>query len=216
MVLGKPEIVKNWAGKDQNVYRRELLYQEIWNFPITEVAKKYAVSDVMIHKVCREMEIPTPPVGYWAKKHAGQDISIPPLPPSNCRCIKFGFRSPKKSSGLVASNHLGTGHAVINTNDDIIRVIEDEKKQKEEHRRCYNEEVSRTIELLNQAEDYAIACKIRELVAAEEQKGSADATWIAWAKAKADWYDPTIATIDRFFGRRIHKRSAEQKEIHKI
>lgn len=68
MALGKPEIVKSWAGKDQNVYRREVLYQEVWNFPITEVAKKYAVSDVTIHRVCREMEIPTPPVGYWAKK----------------------------------------------------------------------------------------------------------------------------------------------------
>jgi hypothetical protein len=55
MVLGKPEIVKSWAGKDQNVYRREVLYQEVWNFPVTEVAKKYAVSDVTIHKICREM-----------------------------------------------------------------------------------------------------------------------------------------------------------------
>ena len=66
-VLGKPEIVKSWAEKDQNVYCREVLYQETWNFPITEVAKKCTVSDVIIHRVYREMEIPTPPVGYWAK-----------------------------------------------------------------------------------------------------------------------------------------------------
>jgi hypothetical protein len=95
MTLGKPEIVKSWAGKEQNVYRREVLYQEIWNFPITEVAKKYAVSDVMIHKVCREMDIPTPPVGYWAKKQAGKEVSVPPLPPSGCRCMKFRIRSRK-------------------------------------------------------------------------------------------------------------------------
>ena len=51
MVLWKPEIVKSWAGKDQNVYRREVLYQEIWNFPITEVAKKYAVSEARASSV---------------------------------------------------------------------------------------------------------------------------------------------------------------------
>ena len=96
MVLGKPEIVKSWAGKDQNVYRRELLYQEIWNFLITEVAKKYVVSDVTIHRVCSEMEIPTPPVGYWVKKHSGQEVAVPPLPPSTGRCMKFGLRSQKK------------------------------------------------------------------------------------------------------------------------
>lgn len=38
MMLGKPVIIQNWAGKEQNVYRREVLYQEIWNFPVTEVA----------------------------------------------------------------------------------------------------------------------------------------------------------------------------------
>lgn len=64
MEHGKTEIVRGWNGKIQNVYRREVLYQEVWNYPITEVAKKYAVSDAAIHKVCRSMEIPTSPVGY--------------------------------------------------------------------------------------------------------------------------------------------------------
>ena len=47
-MLGKAEIVRGWNGKIQNVYRREVLYQEVWNHPITEVAKKYAVSDASI------------------------------------------------------------------------------------------------------------------------------------------------------------------------
>ena len=89
--------------------------------------------------------------------------------------------------------------------------MEEERKRKEEQRLRYNEEVSKTNELLNQAEDYETACKIRAMVAAEERKGTADAEWIAWAKAKADWFDPTVATSDRFFGRRKHKLKREQK-----
>lgn len=204
MVLGKPEIVRSWAGKVQNVYRREVLYQEVWNFPITEVAKKYAVSDVTIHRVCREMEIPTPPVGYWAKKQAGQEVMIPPLPPSTGRCMKLGLRSRgQNESGMTAQ-------------EEVSQRIEEEKKRREEQRRRYNEEVVRTKELLNQAEDYEIACKIRAMVAVEEQKGTADAEWIAWAKAKADWFDPTVATSDKFFGRRNHKQHADRKILRQL
>lgn len=207
MVLGKPEIVKSWAGKDQNVYRREVLYQEIWNFPITEVAKKYAVSDVTIHRVCREMEIPTPSVGYWAKKQSGQEVAIPPLLPSTGRCIKFGLRFQKKD--IVSA-------AYTVEQENFAQRIEAEKQQKEQQRRRYNEEVARLNELLNQAEDYEIACKIRVMVAAEEEKEDADTMWITWAKAKADWFDPTVAAKDTFFGKRNHKLNMDQKMLHKI
>ena len=207
MVLGKPEIVKNWAGKDQNVYRREVLYQEVWNFPVTEVAKKYAVSDVTIRKICRAMEIPTPPVGYWSKKQAGQELTIPPLPPTQGSCMKFGLRpnDPTESSSFAATAR--TEH---------LQGVEEERKRKEEQRLRYNEEISRTKELLNQAEDYEIACKIRAMVAVAEQKGAADAEWAAWAKAKADWYDPTVAARDRYFGIRKHKLCPEQKSFRPI
>ena len=129
MTLEKPEIVKSWTGMDQNVYRREVLYQEIWNFPVTEVAKKYAVSDVTIHKVCREMEIPTPPVGYWAKKQAGQEVAIPPLPPSTGRCMKFGLRSHKQKVLPSAYTTVQEGAA---------QRIEGERNRKEQQRRRYN------------------------------------------------------------------------------
>lgn len=54
------------------------------------------------------------------------------------------------------------------------------------------------------------------MVAAEEEKMVADAEWIAWAKAKAGWFDPTVAAKDRFFGRRKHKLKMEQKKLHQI
>lgn len=54
-------------GRAYNVYHRETLYQEVWSMPVTEVAKRYKVSDVAIHKVCKSLDIPMPPQGYWAK-----------------------------------------------------------------------------------------------------------------------------------------------------
>ena len=39
--------------------------------------------------------------------------------------------------------------------------------------------------------------------------------WIAWARKKADWYDPTIARSDEFFGKRKHEENAEKKQLRK-
>ena len=61
-------------GKTYNVYEREKLYKEVVEMPVTEVAKRYRLSDVMIHKICISLEIPTPTLGYWAKLRAGKPV----------------------------------------------------------------------------------------------------------------------------------------------
>ena len=76
--LGEAEVQESWGGRMENVYRRKVLYQEVWQFPVTEVAKKYSVSDVTIHKICKSLNIPTPPPGYWAKRRAGKEVTIVP------------------------------------------------------------------------------------------------------------------------------------------
>lgn len=50
-------------------------------------------------------------------------------------------------------------------------------------------------------------------MAAEEERKVVDAEWIARAKTKADWFDPTVVVHDKIFGRRNNKRSAEQKRL---
>jgi hypothetical protein len=79
-------------GQTHNVYNREVLYKEIWAAPVTEVAKKYRVSDVAIHKVCKALEVPNPPAGYWAKVRAGKPVSVIPLPKSDKPTQKTGVR----------------------------------------------------------------------------------------------------------------------------
>jgi len=62
-------------------YDREHLYKEIWTEPARRVATRYGVSDVAIAKVCRQLNIPKPPRGYWAKKAAGQTVPRRPRLP---------------------------------------------------------------------------------------------------------------------------------------
>lgn len=83
-------------GQTFNIYNREELYREVWKLPVTEVAKRYGVSDVSIHKVCKSLNIPTPPAGYWAKRKAGKPVPSPtPLPVGNYPKQKEGVRTAK-------------------------------------------------------------------------------------------------------------------------
>lgn len=62
------------------VFTRQTFYELVWSKPITHVAKDFALSDVAIHKICRKHGIPTPPLGWWAKKQAGKPVERTPLP----------------------------------------------------------------------------------------------------------------------------------------
>lgn len=98
------------------------------------------------------------------------------------------------------------------------RKQEEEKKLREERRISYNAEVDRTIGLVNTAQDYDIACKIRAYILVMQSKENIDdktAAMIYWAKKKADWFDPTIARTDEFFDKREHAKKEEEKVLKK-
>ncbi len=76
-----------------NTYNRTALYNEVWTKPVTEVAKQYGVSDVAIHKVCKALNVPTPPPGYWARVKAGANLTRPPLPNSKEKMVVVGART---------------------------------------------------------------------------------------------------------------------------
>ena len=59
---------------------RDVLYQEVWAEPVRTLADRYGVSDVALAKICKKMAIPLPGRGYWAKKKAGQEVPVKPLP----------------------------------------------------------------------------------------------------------------------------------------
>jgi hypothetical protein len=64
------------------IYDREKLYKEVWAEPMSQLSKKYGLSDVGLAKICKKLEIPRPEMGYWAKLQAGKRVEKPPkLPP---------------------------------------------------------------------------------------------------------------------------------------
>lgn len=63
-------------------YSRAEFHELVWSKPITSLAKDFGLSDVALHKICRKHGIPTPPVGWWAKKTSGKAVAIAPLPPT--------------------------------------------------------------------------------------------------------------------------------------
>lgn len=59
---------------------REELYERIWSSPMTQVAAELGISDVALAKRCKKLNVPKPPVGYWAKVAAGQTPKKQALP----------------------------------------------------------------------------------------------------------------------------------------
>ena len=105
------------------------------------------------------------------------------------------------------------------------RLEEERRKREEEARRQAEiqkrkeDEVRRTRELINLAEDYRIACEIRQYIAAVARQKDITpetAAWIEWANRKADWYDPIVAAEDEYLGRREHSKAKEEKDLDKM
>lgn len=76
-----------------NTYNREKLYEEVWTKPVVQVAVKYGVSDVAIHKICKSLNVPVPPRGYWARLRAGEKMKKPLLHATKGIFEKTGLKS---------------------------------------------------------------------------------------------------------------------------
>jgi len=59
---------------------RKELYDLVWTEPMSTLCKRFGLSDNGLRKHCKAMDIPTPPMGYWAKIKAGYKVKITPLP----------------------------------------------------------------------------------------------------------------------------------------
>jgi hypothetical protein len=62
------------------IVKREELYEQVWSKPLRDVAREYRVSDVALKKICRKLDVPVPPQGFWARKAVGREGPRPPLP----------------------------------------------------------------------------------------------------------------------------------------
>ena len=108
---------------------REALHRLVWETPGTHLAKRFGVSDVALVKICRRLEVPRPPPGWWARKAAGRKVRIAPLPeakpgtpdrveirptPKSANGLRERIRDAADSLGPIAApDRLTRPHALI-------------------------------------------------------------------------------------------------------
>ncbi|MEY9419456.1 hypothetical protein ABIF69_005898 [Bradyrhizobium japonicum] len=59
---------------------REELYAQVWTTPISRLSAQYGLSGNGLAKICRRLDVPYPPRGYWARKEAGKKVTQMALP----------------------------------------------------------------------------------------------------------------------------------------
>lgn len=94
------------------------------------------------------------------------------------------------------------------------RKYQEEEERKEKIRNAKKNEAQKVKELVNLAEDYRIACEIRNYINAiscQDKLSDEMKDWIKWASKKADWFDPIIDKEDEILGKREHQESLENK-----
>ncbi|HPI31164.1 MAG TPA: hypothetical protein PLC90_10115 [Bacteroidales bacterium] len=62
----------------QKLSRKEL-YDLVWSTPMSTLAKKYAITDSGLRKICLRMQIPLPGFGYWMKIKYNKPVQIKKL-----------------------------------------------------------------------------------------------------------------------------------------
>ena len=72
---------------------------KMWSAPTTQVATELGISDVALAKRCKKLNVPKPPLGYWAKVAAGQKPEKMPFAPDADQC----WRGIRTSCGNAAA-----------------------------------------------------------------------------------------------------------------
>jgi len=61
-------------------FTRKELHDLVWSEPLSQLARKYNLTDNGIRKRCKKMNIPLPKAGHWAKIRHGYKVPKPKLP----------------------------------------------------------------------------------------------------------------------------------------
>lgn len=79
-------------------FQRKELYEKVWSEPISYLVKEMGISSHQFYKVCRELNVPTPSSGYWAKLRHGKDVTKPELPESDKESFTLTVEGKPKTS----------------------------------------------------------------------------------------------------------------------
>lgn len=94
---------------------RNELYEKAWQTPIMKLAGQYGISDRGLAKICKKLNIPVPPRGYWATVKSGIKLKRPKLPKirkgaPETHTVYTDFQAARSSNNLK-----GLGNKAIET-----------------------------------------------------------------------------------------------------
>ncbi|MNM97824.1 hypothetical protein D3C81_1103390 [compost metagenome] len=75
-----PNASATTADSSEDTITRESLYEQAWSTPMTKIAERYGVSSSYLARIFTNLNIPRPPVGYWAQVAVGKRKTPPALP----------------------------------------------------------------------------------------------------------------------------------------
>ncbi len=64
----------------EKTFNRQQLYELVWSTPLLRLSKTFCISDNGLRKMCKSMNIPLPPNGYWQKFRYGKPVKKEKLP----------------------------------------------------------------------------------------------------------------------------------------
>ena len=73
--------VGHWQPNGREIKMdRAGLFERVWSLPVSKLAEEWGITGTGLKKVCRRVQIPVPPRGYWATLKAGHRVKRPNLP----------------------------------------------------------------------------------------------------------------------------------------
>lgn len=66
--------------RKQTIIHRDELYKQVWATPMSRLAREYGISGKGLAKICKKLNVPVPPRGYWAKIRSGLRLKQSLLP----------------------------------------------------------------------------------------------------------------------------------------
>jgi hypothetical protein len=104
-------------------FQRQSLYEEVWSSPKKKLTKKFGITYYHLTKICDELNIPTPPLGYWKKLKHNKKVKKVPLPkegPDSYTLKKEDLISsdihgllPEKMKPITVKKHLRNPHPIV-------------------------------------------------------------------------------------------------------
>ncbi|MHC8314337.1 hypothetical protein [Pseudomonas sp. LB3P31] len=107
----------------EDVVTRESLFEQAWSTPMTKIGERYGVSSSYLARVYTSLNIPRPPVGYWAQVAAGKAKVRPALPVALPGALIVWSRNgaPIKVSQTLPKAPQKLGRQPANTNATLPR-----------------------------------------------------------------------------------------------